>query len=136
MGSMPTAKWAPADHAPQVITTAAANVENGAAGQRRNVRQHAIPLPVGMPFIGIDIDAIQRERPLPPRHQGAQHFRMPSGWPGDRPGSILACAGSRSRRVGVSVGKCSTGLEPLFEFAVQRFALPGAELRGRYPTNG
>ena len=60
-----------ANHSPQVITTAAAYVENGAAAEVRQVRQYALPLPVRAPF-GIDVHAIQRKRPFTPWHQVAQ----------------------------------------------------------------
>ena len=118
-----------ADHAPQVIAAATADVENGAAGQRRNVRQHAIPFPIGMPFC-IDIDAIQRERPFTPRHQGAQHFldalelARRQGWL-----HLGAYAVQQIEAGGGQRRQMFDRVEPLFEFAVQRFALPGAELR-------
>jgi len=53
-GSIPRTKSAPAPrNAPAVIAVAAADIEDPASGQRLDVRQKALPLPVGSP-LGID----------------------------------------------------------------------------------
>ncbi len=52
-----------ADHPPHVIAAAAAHVEDSPASEIGQVRQNALPFPVGSPF-GIDIDAVQRIRAL------------------------------------------------------------------------
>lgn len=57
-----------ADHPPHVIAAAAAHVEDSPASEIGQVRQNALPFPVGSPF-GIDIDAVQRIRAFAPRHQ-------------------------------------------------------------------
>ena len=57
-----------ADHSPHVIAAAAAHVEDSPPGKIGQVRQDALPFPVGTPF-GIDINAVQRIRPFAPRHQ-------------------------------------------------------------------
>ena len=68
-----------ANHAPHVIATAATDIKNGTSGEIRQVRQDAIPLPVGTPF-GIDIDAVQRVRSFTPwhqvTHQGVDTFKL------------------------------------------------------------
>ena len=42
-----------AEHAPAVVAVAAANIENSAAFEWCNMRQHSVPLPIRVP-LGID----------------------------------------------------------------------------------
>ena len=65
-----------ADHPPHVIAAATAHVEDGPPGEIGQVRQDALPFPVGTPF-GIDINAVQRIRPFAPWHQVFQQVFYP-----------------------------------------------------------
>ncbi len=61
--------------APAVIAVAAADIEHHAIGQRREVRQHARPFPVGAP-LGVDVDTGDVVRPLAPGMQRQQCLRQ------------------------------------------------------------
>jgi hypothetical protein len=87
-----------ANHAPHVIAAAAAHVEDGTPGEVGQVRQNALPFPVGTPF-GIDIHAVKRIGPFAPRHQVFQQVFNPQRWPslsGVSLSAVTLC--SRSRR--------------------------------------
>ena len=47
-----------ANHAPHVVTAAAAHVQNGTSGQVGKMGENAIPFPVRAPF-GIDVHAVK-----------------------------------------------------------------------------
>ena len=82
-------------HAPAVIAVAAANIQNSAVGQRRNLVLQTAPLQRRAPF-PIYIDAKQLEGPLAP---GDQPFQLPPEGLPLRRGAIRRPAYSHRVRV-------------------------------------
>ena len=117
-----------ANHAPHVVSAAAADIKDGTPGQIGKVRQYALPLPVGTPF-GIDIHAVKGEGPFTPRHQILQQVFNPQALAfAERRFALGGDAVQQIQTVGRKLGQKLDGPFPFPVFAVQRVALPGRHL--------
>ncbi len=117
-----------ANHAPHVIPATATHVENGAARQIGEVRQHAVPFPVGTPF-GVDVQAIEREGPFAPGHQIAHQLFKADHLPFTQ--GRFAFGGNAVQQIQLVRGHLRQKLyriAPLLKLAVQLLALPGGNL--------
>ncbi|MNS76822.1 hypothetical protein D3C72_1103790 [compost metagenome] len=117
-----------ANHAPQVIATPAAHIQNSATGQIRQMGQNAIPLPVRTPF-GINVQTIKREGAFTPWHQIAhQLFKTQQLAFAQWLGAFSRHAVQQIQFVGRHVRQKLNGIAPLLKLTVQRVTLPGGHL--------